>query len=255
MPVVLYEMKGCHFCQKAVELFAKQIGDGRMKVLPASECPKEHKPRGFPFFVSEETEKTHTGLPSSWDELVSKIGGDDQGSEKGAAQVVTWVMAKCPWCTKFKQEMQGLIDEGVVMVVQHDDPNTPPPPEVNGFPFSMNIHTGSKASGYMPLQKAVSELDISVEGFSDDATQPHPQIVHSPPPQQQRQGQGGTSTFPAGHGERIPSWTPPPHVQPGVHFKQIPGVDHPLPYVYWPKYGAYPYLSHAWDNFAAFGVL
>ena len=179
MTVTLYEMQGCHFCQKAIAMFADKIGDQKLVVASATECPKELKPRGFPFFVHEDTNATHTGLPSSWDELMKKLGIDDeeQGGEQGGEHVVIWVMDGCPWCTKFKDEMKELIDKQIVKIVQHNDTNLPPPKEVTGFPFSMNIHTGSRASGFMPMEKAVAELDIPIERFltPHDVQTPHPQ--------------------------------------------------------------------------------
>ena len=327
MKVTLYEMQGCHFCKKAIDMFADQLSDGRLEIDQATNCPKEHRPRGFPFFVHADTGSTHTGLPSSWDELMDKLGvdtggqgggqdGDQDGGQDGGqdgAHVVTWLMPGCPWCTKFKQEMKDLIAKEIVKVVQHDDDNFPPPKGVSGFPFSMNLRTGAKANGFMPLEKAVAALDIPVEGFlvaplkteehshPDPRTgtpnthshpngakahshgvqtphphpHPHPHGIQTPHPHphgvqtphgvrhphpgggstQQHRGPGGLPGPPAGPSTGIPSFTPPPAAQPGVHFMKIPGVSEPLPYVYWPQYGAYPFLSYAWDDFGAFGVL
>jgi len=86
MSVTFYTMVRCGFCNKAKEMFKDEIASGEMVVKPSSEAPAGT--RGFPTFTANG--KSHSGLPSSKEELYSKLGvskenykSSDMGFSKG----------------------------------------------------------------------------------------------------------------------------------------------------------------------------
>ena len=62
----------CGFCVKAEKLLDEHIKKGTIVKKPASEAQGQFS--GFPAFVSEVTGKTSLGCPSSYEDLVTKLG-------------------------------------------------------------------------------------------------------------------------------------------------------------------------------------
>jgi glutaredoxin len=75
MSVTFYSMPGCGFCVKAKQMFAAELASGQMVEKPSSQAPQGT--RGFPTFTAND--KTHSGLPSSKDELYKKLGISKEG--------------------------------------------------------------------------------------------------------------------------------------------------------------------------------
>lgn len=73
MPIIFYSMGStCGFCIKAEQMLHKDIANGKIIKKDAREA--NGKFQGFPSFICTETGKTHSGLPSSPDELYRKLG-------------------------------------------------------------------------------------------------------------------------------------------------------------------------------------
>ena len=73
MPIIFYSMgPRCGFCTKAEQMLHKHIASGKIIKKDASEA--NGKFSGFPSFICTETGKTHSGLPSSPEELYQKLG-------------------------------------------------------------------------------------------------------------------------------------------------------------------------------------
>ena len=70
MSITFYTMSGCGFCNKARNMFSDEISSGEVTVVDSSRAPKNF--RGFPTFTYNG--KHHSGLPSSKNELYSKLG-------------------------------------------------------------------------------------------------------------------------------------------------------------------------------------
>jgi hypothetical protein len=62
----------CGFCLKAEQMLHKDIANG--KIIKKDSREANGKFQGFPSFICTETGKTHSGLPSSPDELYRKLG-------------------------------------------------------------------------------------------------------------------------------------------------------------------------------------
>lgn len=69
--VKFYNMQGCGFCGKAMEMLRELIESGVVDVVPHTEAPSDV--RGFPHF--ELNGVSHSGLPSSPEALMSKLKG------------------------------------------------------------------------------------------------------------------------------------------------------------------------------------
>jgi arsenate reductase-like glutaredoxin family protein len=69
--IKFYHMEGCGFCKKAMEMLRELIERGVIEVVPHTEAPADV--RGFPHFMASNG-KSHTGLPKSPEELMSKLG-------------------------------------------------------------------------------------------------------------------------------------------------------------------------------------
>ncbi len=73
--IIFYSMGNrCGHCVNAEKnILNKQIADGKIQVLPASQAPSG-KFNGFPAFVSKVTGKSTMGAPKSYEDLVNKLG-------------------------------------------------------------------------------------------------------------------------------------------------------------------------------------
>lgn len=70
MPITFYTMGNrCGFCVRAEKMFAAEIENGEIIIISASKAPSHIK--GFPTFMHKD--KTHSGLPSSKEELYAKL--------------------------------------------------------------------------------------------------------------------------------------------------------------------------------------
>jgi glutaredoxin len=67
--VKFYNMQGCGFCAKAMEMLRELIESGVVDVVPHTEAPSDV--RGFPHF--ELNGASHSGLPESPEALMSKL--------------------------------------------------------------------------------------------------------------------------------------------------------------------------------------
>jgi len=71
LQIVMYSRDGCPFCVKAKEMFGDQIS----KITVKNNEGTPEGVNGVPHFESRTTGKTHTGCPSSTDELINKLEG------------------------------------------------------------------------------------------------------------------------------------------------------------------------------------
>jgi len=67
MSITFYSMKECYFCLTAEKILNQQIQSGIIVVQPASEA--NDKFVGFPSFENHQNGKTHSGCPTSYDDL------------------------------------------------------------------------------------------------------------------------------------------------------------------------------------------
>jgi len=71
LDIVMYSRDGCPFCVKAKEMLGDQIS----KITVKNNEGTPEGVNGVPHFESRTTGKTHTGCPSSTDELINKLEG------------------------------------------------------------------------------------------------------------------------------------------------------------------------------------
>ena len=86
--IKFYNMPGCGFCKKAMEMLKELIDNGTIEVRPHTEANSQ----GFPHFENPTNGKTHTGLPKSSQELVQKLSGSSVENYRPMARRVECYM-------------------------------------------------------------------------------------------------------------------------------------------------------------------
>ena len=71
--IIMHEMEGCGYCNKAKDMLQEQIQSGLVEVKPLSEA-KPGLFSGAPAFISTVTGKTSMGLPEDFNSLLQKLG-------------------------------------------------------------------------------------------------------------------------------------------------------------------------------------
>jgi glutaredoxin len=137
MPIILYSMDKCPFCVKAEAMFANDLASGKMVKKPASEAGGLSN--GFPHFVSPEG-KSHTGLPSSPQELYDKLLGS---SDMGNTLIIFYEMPGCGHCMNAKKTLASSIANGKVKIMPH----TAAGEKAQGFPAFESVKTGKMSLG------------------------------------------------------------------------------------------------------------
>ena len=71
--IIFYSMgKNCGFCISAENMLNKNIKNGEIILVEASNAP-QNKFQGFPAFENTNNGKTYVGLPKNKDDLYSKL--------------------------------------------------------------------------------------------------------------------------------------------------------------------------------------
>jgi glutaredoxin len=82
MPIIMFNMKACHFCKKAKKMLKNEIADGTVVVKPHTDITGVG---GFPHFTSADGTKSHTGCPESAAFIIKKLGDVSEGySSRGS---------------------------------------------------------------------------------------------------------------------------------------------------------------------------
>ena len=69
--IIFFNMEGCGFCKKAKDMLNSHIQNGDIVLKPHTEADSDCS--GFPCFKNPNTGKKHLGLPSSYEELLTKL--------------------------------------------------------------------------------------------------------------------------------------------------------------------------------------
>jgi hypothetical protein len=89
MSIYLYSMgNACGFCIKAEKLFEEELNSGEM-VLKTSKDKGAELFNGFPSFLNKKNGSTHSGLPSSKEQLYTKLGVKNSFASKGIKDTPT----------------------------------------------------------------------------------------------------------------------------------------------------------------------
>ena len=70
MGILFFFMPGCGFCEKCKKMFAKEISQGLIQLMPHTKAPKHV--RGFPHFIGPNGVE-HSGAPKTKEELMRKL--------------------------------------------------------------------------------------------------------------------------------------------------------------------------------------
>ena len=70
MGIVFFFMPGCGHCEKCKKMFAKEISQGLIQLMPHTKAPKHV--RGFPHFIGPNGVE-HSGAPRTKEELMGKL--------------------------------------------------------------------------------------------------------------------------------------------------------------------------------------
>ena len=70
MGILFFFMPGCGFCEKCKKMFAKEISQGLIQLMPHTKAPKHV--RGFPHFIGPNGAE-HSGAPKTKEELMGKL--------------------------------------------------------------------------------------------------------------------------------------------------------------------------------------
>ena len=81
--IKFYNMPGCGFCKKAMEMLKEHIDNGTIEVRPHTEANSQ----GFPYFENSANGKTHIGLPESAPKLLQKLSGSVENYRPMARRV------------------------------------------------------------------------------------------------------------------------------------------------------------------------
>ena len=81
MAIVFFFMPGCGHCEKCKNMFANEIKQGLVKLMPHTKAPKHV--RGFPHFIGPNGVE-HSGAPRTKEELLGKLlNGNGNGMPNG----------------------------------------------------------------------------------------------------------------------------------------------------------------------------
>ena len=165
LDIVMYSRDGCPYCDKAKKLFGDQI----TKITVKDNEGTPEGVNGVPFFESRTTGKSHTGLPSSIDELVIKLKGDTvenyEVDELVKLDIVMYSRDGCPYCDKAK----NLFGDQIAKITLKENEGTPE--GVNGVPFFESRTTGKSHTG---LPSSLDELIIKLKGETVENYEPKP---------------------------------------------------------------------------------
>ena len=157
LDIVMYSRDGCPFCDKAMDLFGDQISQITVK-------KNEGTPEGVngvPHFESRASGKSHTGCPSSIDELINALKGkvnnkkNNQPDKLSAMDIVMYSRDGCPFCDK----AMDLFGDQISQITVKKNEGTPE--GVNGVP-----HFESRASGksHTGCPSSIDELINALKG-------------------------------------------------------------------------------------------
>lgn len=154
-----YKMPGCGFCVRAEQMLKSHIDSGVITIVPHTDAQPGIS--GFPHFDAPSTGKTHTGAPSSANELFSVLGLKEpfrfrrfhegfcrraverMHHKKQKDEIHFFSMEGCGWCKKAKEMLKPLIDSGKVIIKDASEASS----EVSGFPHFVSQLTGESMSG------------------------------------------------------------------------------------------------------------
>jgi glutaredoxin len=153
--IFFYYMKGCGYCEKAMQMLASHISSGMISVKGSNEAP----PRcaGFPHFKSVITGLEKSGLPSSFQSLVTELGHTN-GQHSQENNIYLYTTNNCTFCEQAISLLQTEIDKGIVVVKNASDA----PSTVSGFPYFLNPSNNKSMMG-LPSSSQIlfSELEFT----------------------------------------------------------------------------------------------
>ena len=154
--IVLYSRDGCPYCDKAKKLFGTQLS----KITVKDNQGTPEGVMGVPHFESLTSGKSHTGCPSSIDELIMNLKGNQmvenyELDELSELDIVFYSRDGCPYC----HEAKKLFGTQLSKITVKDNQGTPE--GVMGVPHFESRKTGKSHTGVPP---SIDDLIIKLKG-------------------------------------------------------------------------------------------
>ena len=164
--IVMYYSDSCGFCNKAKDIL-KDVMD-HIELRNTKDHPLPNGVNGVPHF--EYKGKSHTGCPSSADELFAKLEMVQENYELNCdnlseLDIVMYSRDGCPFCDKAKNLLGNCISK---ITVKNNEGT---PEGVNGVPHFESRATGKNHTG---CPSSIEELIIKLKGNTQENYQPKP---------------------------------------------------------------------------------